>query len=504
MKFSELTQYFDKIETTSSRLAITHLLAELFKKLNIKEIDKTIYLLQGRVGPLFEKIEFGMAERLIIKASCLALSIERKLFENKFKQTGDLGKTVEEFKKQFRSLEEFNFSINEVYDSLSRLAGSSGEGSQELKVSILADLIRRIDPLSSRYIVRIPLGAMRMGFSDMTILDGLSWMVTGDKTLRPNVQVAYHVRPDLGFIARLIKEKGIASLKTVTPKIFTPIIMMRAERLSSGKEIIEKIGRCAVQSKYDGFRLQVHCRDGQVRLYSRSLEDVTYMYPDIVSAVKKEAKVNEAIFEGEAIGFDPTSGKYLPFQETVQRKRKYNIDEKAKEVPLKFFVFELLCADGKSFLNTFYSERRKKLETIIKVDKNLKKDAIILASEEIVSDDKKIEFLFDEKQDKFLTMAKIGTGLTDEEWKQLKVQSAKFKVKNKPNNYNVDKMMECDVWITPAIIVEIRADEISQSPVHSAGLAFRFPRLERFRDDKKPEETTTLKEVEKMFKEQKK
>lgn len=570
MKFSELTQYFDKIEATSSRLAITHLLAELFKKLNIKEIDKTIYLLQGRVGPLFEKIEFGMAERLIIKASHLALSIERKLFENKFKQIGDLGKTVEEFKKQFRSLEESDFNINEVYDSLYRLATSSGEGSQELKISILADLIRRIDPLSSRYIVRIPMATMRMGFSDMTVLDGLSWMVTGDKTLRPKVQAAYHVRPDLGFIAKTIKEKGIKSLESVTPIIFTPMIMMRAERLSSGKEIIEKIGRCLVEPKYDGFRLQIHKKGNKVKLYSRSLEDVTYMYPDIVRAVNKEIKTNEIIFEGEAIGYDLGTGNFLPFQETAQRKRKYDIVEKAKEIPLKLFVFELLYFGGKNYLNIVYTERRKILEKIINSKKEITKSDILLAPGVLETDDKKIELLFDEavnkglegiiakkldgiyqpgargwnwikfkrsysskindtvdclvmgydlgrgkrtgfgigaflvgvydeKQDKFLTMAKIGTGLTDEEWKQLKVQSAKFKVQKKPNQYLVDKMMECDAWITPSIIVEIRADEISKSPVHTAGLALRFPRLERFRNDKLPNQTTTLAEVEKMY-----
>jgi len=575
MKFSQLAKYFEEIENTSSRLIITKLLADLFYKLSDEEIDKTIYLFQGRVGPLFEKIDFGIAERLIIKASILALSVDRKLFESKFKQIGDIGKTVEDFKKQFRSLEETDFTIGEIYKNLYRLATASGTGSQELKLSILADLIRRTDSLSARYIVRIPIGAMRMGFSDMTVLDSLSWMIKGDKSLRSQIQAAYHVQPDLGFIAKVIKEKGINSLKAINPKIFTPIIMMRAERLSSGKEIIDTIGKCLIEPKYDGFRLQIHYLKNKVRLYSRSLEDVTFMYPDIVEAVKKEVGAKEAIFEGEAIGFDPNAKSFLPFQETVQRKRKFNIAEKVKEIPLRLFVFELLYADGVSFLNTFYSDRRKKLESIIKVQKDINKDLLLLAPVELVDNDKRIEVLFDEavnkglegiiakkldgiyqpgargwnwikfkqsytsrvndtidclvmgydlgkgkrtgfgigaflvgvideKQDKFVTMAKIGTGLTDEEWKNLKDQTAKFKVQKKPNQYFIDKMMECDVWITPAIIVEIRADQISKSPVHTAGLALRFPRLERFRKDKNPEEVTTLDEVKKMFRDQKK
>jgi DNA ligase-1 len=574
MKFSQLAVYFEKIEATSSRLKITQQLADLFGRLNEEEIDKTIYLFQGRLGPLFEKIDFGMAERLIIKAACSALSIERRFFENKFHQIGDLGKTIEEFKKQFPSLEKTDFSITEIYQHLLRLATAAGTGSQELKLNILADLIRRLDPLSARYLVRIPLGVMRMGFSDMTVLDALSWLIKGDKSLRAQIQAAYHVRPDLGFIAKTLKKSGITGLKKITPKIFTPIIMMRAERLSSGEEIIKKIGHCLIEPKYDGFRLQIHYQDKKVRLYSRSLEDVTYMYPDIVFSVEKEIKAKEIIFEGEAIGYNQKTNKFLPFQETVQRKRKFDIEEKAKEVPLKLFVFELLYLNGESYLNQHYLARRKKLETIIKSDKNIKDNNILLAPTELVTDAQKINTLFskavdqglegivakkingiyqpgargwnwikfkksyaskindtidclimgydlgkgkrtgfgigaflvgvyDEKNDRFVTVAKIGTGLTDEEWKQLKVQSVKLKVKNKPNNYFVDKMMECDVWLEPAIVVEIRADEISKSPVHTAGLALRFPRLERFRQDKKPEETTTLKEIKEIFNHQK-
>ena len=128
--------------------------------------------------------------------------------------------------------------------------------------------------------------------------------------------------------------------------------------------------------------------------------------------------------------------------------------------------------------------------------------------------------VYDETRDVFVTLAKIGTGLTDEEWKTLKAQSSKLKVPKKPKNYDVDTMMECDVWLSPSIVVEIRADEITRSPVHTAGrtlkpskgggawdvdepgYALRFPRLERFRNDKKPINATTVAEVKKMFKAQ--
>jgi DNA ligase-1 len=596
MKFKELAQYFELIEKTTSRLKITEILAELFQKLSVSEIDKTLYLMQGRVAPLYEKLEFGMAEKMIIKSICLALNIEKSYFEQKFKKIGDLGYTVEELKKQIHSFTERDLTINEIYQELLNITKAQGEGSQEVKLKILAALIQQLDPLSSRYIVRIPAGVLRLGFSDMTVLDAFSWMLKKDKSLRGVIEKAYHVRPDLGYIGKAIKEKGIEALKNIKPAVFTPILMMRAERLSSSKEIIEKIGKCAIENKYDGFRLQCHFKKSEknpVKLFSRNLEDVTFMYPDIVEGIKKEVIAKEAIFEGEAIGFNPLTGEFLPFQETVQRKRKYNVKEKAKEIPLKLFVFELLYFNGESFLEKPFIERRKKINSLIKTTGDVFKDTILVSTEEITDNEKKIDLLFeeaiskglegivakkldgvyqpgargwnwiklkrsysskindtidclimgydlgkgkrasfgigaflvgvyDEKEDKYVTVAKIGTGLSDEEWRQLNKKSQKYRSKDKPNNYLVDKAMMCDVWLVPALVVEIKADEITRSPIHTAGrkmkpsktgaalevdvpgYALRFPRLERFREDKKPEDTTSLKELEKMYLSQKK
>jgi DNA ligase-1 len=350
--------------------------------------------------------------------------------------------------------------------------------------------------------------------------------------------------------------------------------MMKAERMSSAQEIIKQIGKCLVEPKFDGFRLQVHylgsdpkgTDPAKVKLFSRSLEDVTFMYPDIVEGVKKEVKANELIIEGEAIGYNPKTGEFLPFQETVQRKRKYDIGMKAVEVPLKLFAFELLYLDGKNFIKKPFIERRKALEEVMVKNADISKQIIVVDHQEEVEKEERLEEIFDlaiakklegviakkidgiyqpgarawnwikykrsysskindtidclvmgydfgkgkrtdfgmgaflvgvfdSKNDKFVTVAKIGTGLTDEEWKKLKIKSSELRTKNKPENYLVDKMAKCDVWLNPKIVVEIKADEITKSPTHTAGLALRFPRLERFRDDKKPEDITTLEEL---------
>lgn len=593
MKFSQLAIYIEKIEKTSSRLSITHLLSELFQKLSKDEFDKTIYLLQGRVTPLFEPVEFGMGEKNVIRGVVTALHLEKAFFEREYKKIGDLGMAVEHFKRQVTSFEEKNLSVVDVYNDLFELAKKQGTGSQEAKTSTLAHLVRQLDPLSCRYLVRIILGVLRLGFSDMTVLDAYSWMLTKDKRLRPEIEQAYHVRPDLGYIGAVLRQRGKNGLHNIHPTIFTPILMMRAERLSSGKEIVEKIGKSAIEPKYDGFRLQAHYKKGgEVRLYSRNLEEVSFMYPDVVAGIRKQVRAREIVFEGEAIGYDTKHDRFLPFQETVQRKRKYDIEEKAKEIPLKFFTFELLYKDGTDYINKPFSERRKELAKSINTTGNIAHDTIFLADETLTDNPQEVEKIFtdtlslglegiiakklngvyqpgarasnwiklkksysskiedtidcvvfgydygkgkrtgfgigaflvgihDEKKDKYVTIAKIGTGLTDSEWKELKKRCDKYKTKKKPNAFGVDKQMEVDVWVNPAIVVEIRADEITRSSVHTAGrtlkktksgaayevgisgYALRFPRLERFREDKKPDDTTTLKELQKMYSAQK-
>lgn len=572
MQFKELSQYFLKIENTKSRLEMTQIISDLFKKIGADEIDKVLYLLQGRICPLYVKKDFGIGERLLIKGIVSALNIERKYFMNTYEKTGDLGKTVEYFRKDISTIEENDMSISEVFSILEKITNLSGDRSQDTKNSFLISLIRALDPLSCRYIVRIPTNTLRLGFSDMTILDAFSWMLTGDKSLRPDIEKKYHVRPDIGYIGKKLKEKGIAGLDEVLPEIFTPIIMMRAERLSSGAEIISQIGECLIEPKYDGFRVQVHKKNNEVMLFSRSLEDVSHMYPDVVEGIIKQVKVNEVILEGEAIGFNPQTGDFLPFQETVQRKRKYDIDEKAKEIPLKLFTFELLYADGVSYLEKILTDRRTKLEEIIQVSKNVIEDTILVAPKSLASDPQKVETLFEEAigkglegiiakklsgtyrpgargwnwikfkrsysskindtidcvvmgydfgkgkrtgfgigaflvgvydpdADTFLTVAKIGTGLTDDEWRFLKqkIVDQKLITPKMPKSYLVEKTQECDVWIDPQIVVEIKADEITKSPVHTAKLALRFPRLSRFRDDKDVLDITSITELEKMF-----
>ncbi len=587
MTFKELSIYLQKLENTASRNDMILILAELFQKVPVEDFDKVMYLLQGRVAPLYVPLEFGMADKMIIKALTVAYKIDEKEALDEFKRIGDIGELAESLNLKSR-IKDKNPSISEIFSELEKITKTSGTGSVEQKTDTLARLLISADSLSARYISRIPVAKLRLGFSDMTVLDSLSWMVSRDKTLRPIIEKAFNIRPDLGYIGKLIKEKGVEGLNSTKPNVGTPILMARAERLSSGQEIVDKIGTCAIEPKFDGFRLQAHVNKKEIKLFTRNLEEVTFMYPDIVAGLVAQINVDEVIMEGEAIAYNPETDEYLPFQLTAQRKRKYDIEEMAKKIPLKYMAFDLLYLDGENFIPKPYVERHKALGNLIKEGKT-----VYLSEEKVIGDGKEIENFFDdcisrglegilakklggvyqagarswnwiklkrsyqsklndtvdcvvmgyyygrgkrtsfgigafligiydEKKDMFMTIAKVGTGLTDEEWKELAKRGQILKSKEKPALYEVEKWLEPDVWIKPEIVVEIKADELTRSPVHTAGrvlkpsksgsafdvdvpgYALRFPRLERFRDDKKPTDATTLKEVEEIFKLQKK
>lgn len=571
---------------------MVEILSRLFHESGADEIGKLCYLLQGRVAPLYEPIEFGVGDKMMIRAIAMGTDLMDAQVLNVFKETGDLGTAVAAMKNEKLKMKNYRskLKIAEVYERLLHIAKATGTGSQEKKMSILAQLVKEADPQSAKYIVRMTLGKLRLGFSDMTILEGLSWMLGGDKSNKDAIEAAYNVRPDLGYIARTVKMHGMGGLSHVLPAVGTPILMARANRLTSAEEIIEKIGNCAVEYKYDGLRLQVHYQKGVrgqgsvIRMFSRNLEDITAMFPDIAQAIAKQIHADEVIFEGEVVAYNPQTGVFVPFQETMQRKRKYNIAEKVAEIPVKLFAFELLYCDGETFINQPYEARKKKLKDVIK-----KGNTIVYAREIVATNSQNVEDMFedsvrlhfegiiakrldgvyeagarswnwikykkamdskladtvdvlvmgytlgegkrtifgvgqfltgvyDKKKDRFVTLTKVGTGLTDEQFREFFSRVKKLHAKEKPPLYDVDKLLTPDVWVEPELVVEIGGDEITRSAVHTAGrvmepsksgkafsvktpgYALRFPKLVRFRSDRRPEDATTETEIEKLYK----
>lgn len=977
MTFSTLSSYFEKLETTSSRLSLIDILAELFKHAGKDEIEKIVYLTQGRIAPFFEPTEIGMAEKNVASAVAAAYGSTKEAVLKLYGKLGDMGLTVEQLatsvgslthvagdahqskaklKVNPRSLSEnrhpskINFddksksifsspasgqassgkiSIIEVFEILTQIAKTTGEGTVEKRQNLLVELLKKLDPISAKHLVRIPLGNMRLGIGDPTILDGLAKAKLGDRSKRKLLEGAYNRTSDLGLIAKTLYEKGLPAVEKLQVQIGKPIRAELCERLPSPEKVIEKMGTVDAQLKYDGFRCvtgftpayvkgkgitaissvkeedfvlthkgnfkkvvgknvriiekgeslyrfqtylgesfrvseghkifaikegkkawipvenlkrgdevifptpkfvrgnnkfllenltletidgykktficdndfyrflgfwigdgftndfhnteriglvfnnkkekpladeyekiireklgvnnltcyvhngglnlywrdqpfkkwltrnfrrdrrgkqdfigkrlpewfagiskenfeyflkgwiesdgsvgkdgitrittkekdlasfaqlialshgitvgihefrvkiknykktyyylvlpkgeshikrvndcfyvkiakldkitkrdpriklynlqieedesycvpmatlhncQIHKDENKVTMFSRNLENMTHMFPELIEGTLKQVKAKTVILDTEALAYNPASEEFLPFQETTKRRRKHNIEETAKKLPLKAFVFDILYKDGKSLIDTPLEERIKILKHTIHED-----GILISTKNQTISDPKKLSILledaiskglegvvvkrldskyeaggrnfnwvklkrnssgelndtidcvilgyifgkgkrtafgvgallvgvYDDKKDEFMTVSKIGTGLTDEEWQKIKAQSAKIKVQNKPARVN--SLITPSVWVQPKIVIEVLADEITRSPIHTAGktdppdggepgYALRFPRLVSFRGaDKKAEDATTVKELIEMYKQQ--
>jgi DNA ligase-1 len=577
MKFMDVAKAFDQIEQESSRLKITEMLADLLKQATPGQSAAIAYLSLGDLHPSYKGTKFNFAEKSMIKVLAKLLDVTEHTIKAKEAKFGDLGLVALESEGKSES----KLTLHEVEKELDEFAEISGEGSTQEKEKKLLDLFNKLDLLSIKYVIRIILGKLRLGFSDMTLLDAFSWMHVGDKSVRKELEEAYNVCVDIGLIVKILKEDGIKGIKNIGIVPGIPVRPAAAERLPDAESIFKKLGKCVAQPKLDGFRLQVHINKThskhEVHFFSRNLQDMSEMFPDLKEAVLK-LDVKTVVLEGEAIAYDIQTGTFLPFQETVKRKRKYEIEKFAQDFPLKLYVFDVLYLNGESYLDKGHEKRRSVVLDLLK-DKTIEKQGIIYAIEEIEIDSaKKLDEYFEQNisaglegvvvkkpdsiyqagkrnfnwvkfkrqesgeledtidcvvlgyytgsgkrasfgigallvgiynkhEDMFQSIAKIGTGLSDEEWRAQKKSCDKIKVVQKPHNVQCSKELYPDVWVDPQIICMIRADEITLSPLHTAGkttqklgYALRFPRLMGYRPDKSALEATEIKEIESLYK----
>jgi len=582
MNFKEIAKYLDRIEITTGRIEMINILTELYKRMeDADDAAMLSYIILGEIHPPYKGFEIGMSEKLITKAIAFASGYDSNEVEKRLNILGDIGKVAEEFisKKRQKTLFTEELTLRKIYNTFSKITLTTGEGSIDMKIKHLTGLLVNASPLEARYIARLADGNMRLGVADMTILEALA-NVKGGREYKPILETAYNKHPDIGEIAKVLYSKGWDGIKNIdiTPGI--PLRPMLAERVRSPEEAWEKLkGKLAAEFKYDGERMQIHIlRDNRVMIFSRRLENITHQFPDVIEIVKKHIKLEEGVIEGEAIAFDPDTGEFKPFQELMRRKRKHDVHETAKLIPVTLRLFDLIY-DGESYLEKPFPIRRKKLEEVVSENELIKVSELIYP--ETLEELKKFFFMsveqgfeglmikstgpdsiyqagargwlwiklkrdyrveltdtldlvvvgalygrgrkagslssylmavYDPKDDTYKTVCKVGTGFKDEDIVEMNKLLKPFIRDRKPAR--VVSHLEPDVWIEPAIVLEITASEITLSPIHTCaydlieknvGLALRFPRFTgRYRLDKSPEDATTEKEVMDMYHKQKK
>jgi len=536
MEFSIIAELFEKMENTSKRIELTKILVELLKKTPKKIIPNVVYLLQGIIRPNFEGVELGVAEKLAIRSISKSSGLPIKKIEDDYKNCGNLGLTASNILK-LKTQTTFTtekITVERVYETLFKIANLEGKGSQDLKMKYISSLLNDATPLEAKFVLNILLGTLRLGIAENTVMDALAIGFTGKKEYRKQIEDAYNVSSDLGKVSEVIASEGLDGIKKFQISLFNPVRPMLADRIKSEKEATEKMPvEFAAEYKLDGERVQIHKQADKIILFSRSLENITKYYPDIVENIGNSLDVNEGIFEAEIVAINENTGEFLPFQELMHRRRKYKLKKAVLQYPITVNFFDVLYFDGKNCLNLKYSERRKILENSVK-ENNFAK----LVPMAIVKNENEVEDFLENSINsgceglmlKILDAA-YRAGIRGGNWLKLKreyrnelgdsldlvVIGAYFGKGRRTGRYGtlllatynpekdnfpsickvgtgftdesldqlyqilsnkvilkknprIESEMEADVWFEPELVLEIVASEITLSPIHKTAL----------------------------------
>jgi DNA ligase-1 len=558
MQYKKLAEYYEKVSSTTKRLEKTQITSEFLKELKEKDF---IYLLLGEIYPEYDERKIGISEQLVIKAISKSTGNKEEEIVKEWKKIGDLGEVAEKLtrtKKQF-TLDSTNISTRKVLDNLRKLPTLEGKGTVEKKIRIITELLTSANSLESKYISRTLLGDLRIGIQESTIRDSLAKaFFNEEETAKEIIQKAIDKTNDWAKVFEVCKEKDLEKLKEINLEVGSPIKVMLAQKVNNLKEGFKTVGiPCAIEYKYDGFRLIIHKDKEEIKLFTRRLENVTKQFPEVVEFVKKYISGESFVIDSEAVGFDKKTKEYTSFQAISQRiRRKYDIKEISEKLPVEINVFDILFYEGKSLLDEPFISRSKFLRKIV----NDTPYKIICAKQIITGDIKEAENFYkealknnqegvmmksldaeykpgkrvgqmikikpDERDfDLVITGAEYGTGKRSgwmssfilgckdkEEYKEIGKVGTGIKEKTELG-VSFEELTELlkplitkedgkNVRVKPKIVVSVHYQEIQKSPTYSSGYALRFPRITGLRLDRDTFDIATIKDIEEDFKKQ--
>lgn len=552
MMYEEIVDVYEALNKTSKRLEKSEILANFLKKIDKKELRNIVYLLEGRIFPEWDERKIGFSNRLMIKAISVGSGESFSEIENLFREKGDLGLVAEEVfrkKKQSTLLGE-KLDSEKILENIRKLASLEGKGSVSKKISFVSELLGNASALEAKYIVKTILENLRIGVSSGIMRDGIAKAFNLDVK---EVEGAADLSGDYGEVAELAKNKNLGNMSLRVGRAIKVMLALLADNID---ECFEALGKPAIfEVKLDGFRLEGHYNGKEIKLFTRRMEDVSKQFPDVVKNIRKYVIGKSFIIDGEAVGYDNKSGKYLPFQYISQRiKRKYNIGEMAKKLPVEFNVFDILYFNGKNLMNKPLRERREILEGVIRE----KKRKIILTKKLVTDDKKKAEDFFEEalkkgyeglmiknldsvykagryvkgwmklknilepldlvivkalygegkragwltsyvvackSKDKLLEIGKVSTGVKE------KAEGMTYMELTKLLKPLIVSKKGKEVEVKPEIVIEVGYEEIQKSPTYSSGYALRFPKViqVKYRPDKPVSEISSIELVKKIY-----
>ncbi len=506
-----------RLEQTTKRNEKIRLITAFLKKLREEEIMPSVSFLTGKPFPDSEGKTLDLGGTTLWKIS--KLDKQTSLLANKL-------------------------SIIEVHNLFLEIAKTSGKGSKKRKEVLLEGILSRCDNIESTYLMRIIMGEMRIGAVEGIVLDAVAEATEADKNL---VQRAFMILGSLEEVASISLLQGREFLRSVEVKMFRPIRPMLAQMAYSVEGAFHMQGEeTAFEYKFDGARVQIHKRNSEVKIFSRSLSDITDSLPDIVALIEEEVDVNDIVVEGEVVAIGG-KGRPMPFQNLMRRFRRLRkIKEIIKEVPIRLFLFDILYLNGKMLIDTPYVDRLKILETLcdeklltpriitrdVDVAKEFLNYAMISGHEGLMAKKLESEYtpgvrgkkwlkikpielldlvivaadwgygrrrgwlsnyhLAARGEEKFTVIGKTFKGLTDDEFNVM-TQQLKDLILNETST---------TVYVKPKIVVEVAFNEIQKSSKYDSGFALRFARISRIREDKSLLDVDTIDKVQNLYENQ--
>ncbi|MET0625525.1 MAG: ATP-dependent DNA ligase [Pyrinomonadaceae bacterium] len=540
MKFSELANTYERVGAAAGDPARVRLLAEMFRGADARTLAAAAHFTLGEV------VDTRLSERLGIGPGTLRTVLARLYgldaaeVDEEVRRTGDMSEVVAAHVGGADTLE-----VDKLWGRLNR-----GVERDESRESLVEHVFRNTTALGAKFFTRMVLNQMRIGAGVGTVARALASAFGVEPGA---VEHLYAMTNDIGLAAAQAR-KGQRALARAGLTLFRPYQFMNAQKVDDPSEIFEKLKgkRIIFEVKYDGARLQIHLKKGrppEIRAYSRRLNDDTAAMPDVAAALAKAWKGGDAIVEGEAVAFDPTLKEKQPFQAVLQRLgRVHGIEEKAREIPLVLYLFEMVYHDGEDLMNVPQSERRARLVRLFRPTERVKmtesvvtdsteeqaaffRRAIEEGHEGLMAKDPdavyvpgrrtenwmKLKPAFETLDvvitggiwgsgrrkgllsslivavrdgDELKTVGKVGTGFSEEALRALTTRLEP----------NVISTRGRDVELEPEVVIEVDFQDIQKTARYRAGYALRIPRFKRVRTDKSTREADDVARLKRLYK----
>ena len=548
MRYQKLVDIYEELTSTTKRLEKTSILAEFLKDADPKILPIVTLLSLGKVFPTWSEKEMGIGLKLLMKAISLVVGISTDTVEDSVRDKGDIGLASEHlFGNRLQStLFTRPLTISKVYNNMVKIADISGKNAVQKKLRILIELLTSASPKEAKYITRTVVEELRVGIGEGTLKDSISQAFNVDKKL---VERALMLTNDPGLVAGVAESECEEGLKKLNLTPGKPVKPMLAQ-LSPGIEIsVEEMGAAICETKYDGFRVQIHRNRDDIKIFTRRLDNIKDAVPEIVEYIEKCLPKEDFIVEGEIIA--TRDGNPISFQYILQRvRRKYEIERLRQEVPLIMYLFDVLYYK-KPLIDMPFGERRVILQEIAKVQpsKFELSDQVIVTPENIddarklfessikaghegimikdlyapympgIRGKKMLKFKAEpetldlvvvggtygrgrranligsylmaaqDEEGNLKTMAYTATGLDD---------ATLLELSNKVESIMTEKKGR-KVKARPEIIIEVAFSEIVKSPEYESGYSLRFPVVKRIREDLSLDDIDTVDRVESIF-----